>query len=522
MNRRPNDPNQNDPQRRGRRMRADEIRRAREARQARQGPLPGRVVQPQPYKTRPSSQFKAVPDPKSRRRRRTIWLGVLAVGLSAMTLAAIFVLPVLIQLHQTADQVFVADTEPRPTVVVNPEGTPEVIIPEPSDDDNNDNDVDNSSEPDSPDLPDWGKQEPFNILLLGVDSRDEDEIARSDTLIIVSIDPAAKTVGMVSIPRDLLVTIPSWGDDKINAAYARGVVMDAPMTGPALTRATIEYNFGITIHYFAEVDFVGFINIVNTLGGVIIDVPAVIKDDNYEWTRAYFTSGPQHMDGDTALRYVRTRYDDNDFARGMRQQQVLIALRQQGVSLNLITKAQELLEELGDSARTDLEPRQVLALARLANDIGTENITTYSLLEATTEVWQPGQPYYLVPDWDKIDAIMDEMVPERPDTDDNIDRRAMIQIQNATFVDRLAARGAGRLEQDGFENVSTTQASDAGNHPASEIIVYGDKMDTARYIAALLGVEERLIVQGDPGASNGYDIVVILGDDAAAEASDWR
>jgi polyisoprenyl-teichoic acid--peptidoglycan teichoic acid transferase len=492
-------------------MRADEVRRARQARQA---PLPGRIVESQQYKIRPSSQFQTVEDPKAKRRRRTIWLSLLAVSMSLLVLALIFVAPILIQLQRTADQVFVADSEPRPTVVVNPEGTPEVVIVEPEDDD---------VEEEQPlDLPDWGRQEPFNVLLLGVDSREEDEVARSDTLIIVSIDPAEHTVSMLSIPRDLLVTIPSWQDDKINAAYARGVAMGAPMTGPALTRATIEYNFGITIHYFAEVDFVGFINIVNTLGGVIVDVPAVIKDDTYEWTRVYFPSGPQHMDGETALRYVRTRYDDNDFARGVRQQQVLVALRQQGVSLNLITKAQELLEELGDSVRTDLEPRQVLALARMANEFTSENITTYSLLHATTEIWEPGQPYYLVPNWDMIHEIMAEMIPEQADvTETAIDYGAAIQVQNATFVNRLAARGAARLEQDGFTSVVTAQAHDAGSRPASEITYYGDRLTTAEHVAMLLGVDPDLIVQDDPENAGEFDIVVILGDDAASEASNW-
>src|SRR5690606_27223602 len=99
-------------------------------------------------------------------------------------------------------------------------------------------------------------KERVNIVLLGVDDRRDGEVPRSDTMIIVTIDPATKKVGMLSIPRDLLVTIPSFGDDKINAAYPVG--SQSEIGGPALVIATIEYNFEIPIHYYAEVDFHGF------------------------------------------------------------------------------------------------------------------------------------------------------------------------------------------------------------------------------------------------------------------------
>ena len=102
-------------------------------------------------------------------------------------------------------------------------------------------------------------------------------------MIIVSINPPTKTVGMVSIPRDLLVTIPGYGDDKINAAYPYG--SQADITGPGLAEATIEYNFKVNIDYYAEVDFTGFQKIIDTLGGVTLDVPAPIKDDEYPGAR---------------------------------------------------------------------------------------------------------------------------------------------------------------------------------------------------------------------------------------------
>lgn len=291
---------------------------------------------------------------------------------------------------------------PRATVVINEQGTPEVVLL--------------TADDPAIQLPNWDKKDRINVLLLGVDRREAEDVPRSDTIIIVTIDPLTKDVGMLSIPRDLLVTIPGYGQEKINAAYALGA--NSPITGPGLVRATIEYNFGIPIHYYAEVDFEGFVRIVDTIGGVVVDVPAPIKDDeypgeDYNYTRIYFAPGLQRMDGRTALRYVRTRHDDNDFARGYRQQQVLRALREQGLRLDLIRKAPQLVDSLGDTVRTDLSPAQVLALAKLGTEIPRDHIRSYTLLPATTSYWEPGQPFYLIPDWNAIQAILDEMFPPR-------------------------------------------------------------------------------------------------------------
>jgi LCP family protein required for cell wall assembly len=348
-------------------------------------------------------------------------------------------------------------------------------------------------------------------MLLGVDSRaDEDGPARSDTIIIVTIDPTTNEVGMLSIPRDLQVQIPDLGLEKINAAYAQG--------GRELTRAVVEYHFEIDVHYYAEVDFVGFINIVDIVGGVVVDNHTLIKDDNYEWTRVYFPTGLQHMDGETALQYVRTRYDDNDFARGLRQQQVLKALRQQGVRLNLITKARDLLEEVEESFRTDLSFRQQLALARMANDIDSEDIQSYSILEGTTEEYVPGAYYYLIPDWDAIHEIVHEMIPpdERDRDDEDVDPvyTASVLVENATFVDQLAARSSNMLIEAGYVNVDAAQSPSAGDHPTSEIHVFNGYYDTARDIANLIGLDPDHIVVENGSHPNGYDIVVVLGDDA--------
>lgn len=463
-------------------------------------------------------------------------LALVGTPLVILALAAAVILPTLWKAKGAYDRIFDAPA-PRYRVTVNAEGT---IVTDP-----------HATE--AVDLPDWDKKERINILLLGVDTREDGEIPRSDTIIIVTIDPATRQVGMLSIPRDLEVTIPDHGEDKINAAYPAGSQSD--ITGAGLVRETIEHNFGITIHYVAEVDFQGFQKIVNTLGGITLDVPAPIKDDQYpgeqfNYTRVYFSSGIQHMDGKTALRYARTRHDDNDFARGNRQQQVLMALRQQGISFNLLSKAPKLIEEMGDTVHTDIPPGDALRLAKLASEIKPEDIHSYNLLGATTESYSPGAPYYLLPDWDKIHQIFSEMMPPSatpapqptttpaptpttraetatapPATQTPVSSpsptaapnlAATILVQNATRVNQLAATNAAKLGNAGFASIDTGQSPQTGNYPTSQIIVYNGDLAAAQLIADTLGLPQSAVVEGDQANATGYDLVVVLGDDAPA------
>ncbi len=474
---------------RGARLRADEIRQARRQRQeTTDSPAssPSSLREPRPVARQPAS--------KARRRlphNRYVLFGVPA---AVLAIAAIFLVPLMFQTWKAYGKIFV-NSSSRGKVVLNEQGTP----------------VLDTSNPAS--LPDWDKKERVNIALLGSDTspdrREEGEIPLSDTIIIVSIDPASKQVGLLSIPRDLLVTIPGVGKDKINAAYSSGEL--SKVTGPGLVEATLEYNFGIPIHYFAEVDFEGFKKIIDTVGGITLDVPAPIKDDLYpgekfNYTRVYFHTGLQHVNGQMALRYVRTRHDDNDFARGERQQQLLRALREQAVDLNLISKAPELMAALGDTVRTDLQPLDMLKLAKLGTEIKPGSIHSYSIQSALTEEWSPGQPYYLIPDWTEVRAILKEMMPGADDSAqlsrqvpslEKPNLKARVLVENATLVDKLAAGAAGKLKEQGFTTVTVAQAPDAGQHGSSQVITSGSDLATARLIAKVLGLPPAAVTEGD-------------------------
>ena len=212
-----------------------------------------------------------------------------------------------------------------------------------------------------------------NILLMGIDQREQDSglPTRTDTMILLTIDPASKSMGMLTIPRDLWVPIPGLGrpvEDRINTASILGDLEKYPGGGPALAKKTVQYNLGVPVHYYVRMDFKGFEKIVDALGGVTINVPQAIQDeeypdDNYGVMSISFPAGVQHMDGETALRYVRTRHADSDFGRGRRQLQFLMAMRDQALKLNILPKVPGLIGQMRDSIKTDLSANDIITLA---------------------------------------------------------------------------------------------------------------------------------------------------------------
>jgi len=197
---------------------------------------------------------------------------------------------------------------------------------------------------------------PVNILFLGSDQR-PGESARADTILLMRVNGESKTISQLSIPRDTLVDIPGYGEDKINSSYAWG--------GPALTIQTVEKLTGLPIHHYVELDFSGFPSIVDSLGGVDIDVPKTI-DSQYpsglEWTDVHFDAGPQHMSGDKALVYVRVRYSDDDFQRMGRQQQFMEALQKTVASPFNMARMPLLAPGMVDNITTDMSTNDLLGL----------------------------------------------------------------------------------------------------------------------------------------------------------------
>lgn len=228
----------------------------------------------------------------------------------------------------------------------------------------------------------------INILLLGSDDdqKFQGNYLLAQTDIVVTIDPATRTVGMLSIPRDLYINVPGFGMLKLDEAYAYGEKY--LHNGVGLSRLTIFQDFGIPINYYAWVGLSGFIKVVNTAGGVDVDVMHPITDDiypddtgnsqnAYAYKRLYLAAGPQHLDGPTALEYVRSRHADlvGDFGRSARQQQVLSQLKSKLTnSPDIISKLPALANDLNGYLKTDMQLLDVVKLMNFARTIDPNKI----------------------------------------------------------------------------------------------------------------------------------------------------
>ncbi|WP_420642307.1 LCP family protein [Candidatus Leptofilum sp.] len=229
----------------------------------------------------------------------------------------------------------------------------------------------------------WEGVDRVNILLMGIDRRPgEAFISRTDTMMLVSLDPATDSASILSIPRDLYVLIPGYGRDRINTAFVYGSAGNNPIGGAALAMQTVEYNLGVPVNHYVMVDFSAVINGINALGGIDVDVPVAINDPtypnmNYGFDPLFIPAGLNHFDGATALKYARTRHQDSDFGRAARQQQVILAVRQKAAALGftgLVAQAGTLYQQVENGVRTDLSLEQMIRLATAANSIDSENI----------------------------------------------------------------------------------------------------------------------------------------------------
>ena len=214
-------------------------------------------------------------------------------------------------------------------------------------------------------------QERINILVLGVDAR-EDDIGRSDTTFVVTIDISAKKVTMLSIPRDSRVKIAGHGWDKINHAYSFG--------GSKLSKSSVENLLGIPIDYTVVMSFQGFVRMIDALGGVTIDVDKrMYYSDPYDDDGGLFIDlhpGVQRLNGKLAIEYVRYRDEEGDIGRVSRQQKFLKALLQEFTKPQLITKLPDLIKEFGATVQTDMPTHEMVKLIPVINEAAKSGLHT--------------------------------------------------------------------------------------------------------------------------------------------------
>ncbi len=240
-----------------------------------------------------------------------------------------------------------------------------------------------------------------NLVLLGADNKESDggTPARSDTIMLVHVDPEGDFLSILSVPRDLQVNVPGHGLQKMNAAYTYG--------GAALVIRTVQDEFGVDLDHYVELDFNAFKEITDALGGVYVDV-----DRRYDDGKIQLDPGYQLLDGLNALRFVRTRHDTNiDFGRMQRQQRFITALREQAMGWNLPLKLPALVKSLFGNIISDLSANEFLKLAYWAVGLEGSRIKMASVVADIGTV--DGVSYVLASDKEKAAAVEGFLTPPK-------------------------------------------------------------------------------------------------------------
>ncbi len=375
----------------------------------------------------------------------------------------------------------------------------------------------------------------ITVLLLGIDQRSavessETEFFRTDTMMLVQIDPIRRTAGMLSLPRDLYVDIPGFKKGRINTANYLGDSNRLPIGGTGLAMETIKANFGMDVDYYVLVNFEVFTTVVDTLlpNGVEICVQESIYDDHYP-DEGYgtivvsFDPGCQALNSERLLQYARTRATQgSDFDRARRQQEVITAVQDQLVSAgglaSLVARAPVLWAEVSQNLRTDLTFEEALDLALIVSTIDRDAITTSVVGPAyvTFETNEAGEQV-LAPIPSEITRLIQETFNPTPDL--SVDEmRTMMQAENAqvvvlndTTTAGLANTVADWLRAQGV-TVSLVSNTTTPSNGLTVLRNVNGKTWTTRYIGSRLGLPtERVTASTGEGVSG--DVVLIVGAD---------
>jgi LCP family protein required for cell wall assembly len=343
---------------------------------------------------------------------------------------------------------------------------------------------------------------------------------------LITADPSSRTAALLSIPRDLWVEIPGYGVDAINTANRTGDYYDYPGGGPALAVKTVEYNLGVNINYYVRLDFTAFETFIDTIGGIDINNQTAIDDPQYpDGSSGYepfqLSAGPHHLNGHDALRYARTRHGSTDIVRAQHQQEVVLAVRDRVLNLNLlptlIAKAPVLYQTLNQSVWTNLSLQQIVSLALLGQSIPRENIKSavidyHYVVESTT----PDGKQVLVPLRDKIRELRDQLfsttgvIPPAAGQDETAlikAEAAKLSVLNGAGVQDLACQTKAWLLQQGLLAVDCGTA-DRSDYADSVIVDYSGKPYTVAWLKRTFGVAT---IINSTDTNSPVDIQVIVG-----------
>lgn len=378
----------------------------------------------------------------------------------------------------------------------------------------------------------WDKASRVSVLVLGLDYRDwelNEGPPRTDTMILLSIDPLTMSAGMLNIPRDLWVAIPGgFGYSKINTAYPIGEANQWPGGGPGMAVDTVEALLGIPIDYYAQIDFFAFEKFIDEMDGINILPPEEITVDPIgAGNTVVLKAKPYRLDGATALAYARARHTEGgDFDRAARQRQVILAIRDRIIDLGvaeMIAKAPKMYADLEAGIHTNLSLEDALSLGMLALQIPPEEYKLGSISEEYVILHKSpdGTQDILKPIPDKIRQLRDDIFATSSFTSPiaaDKDVSTLMQLEaarllllNGTYAGGLAASTQDYLKQQGANVVGT---NDGEKVTYTRVIDYTGNPYTLSYLVELMNITPYSIFsEYDPNSQ--VDVVVLLGDDWA-------
>jgi polyisoprenyl-teichoic acid--peptidoglycan teichoic acid transferase len=370
-------------------------------------------------------------------------------------------------------------------------------------------------------------QDRVTVLVMGVDNRPGQTVSRTDSIMLLTVDPKAGSSGMLSFPRDMLVSVPALNDTvKINTIHVYGEIRNYPGGGPTMLKDTISDLIGYPIDYYVRVNFDGFRQIVDLIGGVDIQVDRDIRDDkfpddNYGYDPLYIPAGLQHMDGALALKYARVRHIDTDYQRADRQQQVILAVKdkitQPGQLATLLPRLPGLALAMANSVQTDMPVEKAIMLARAIGQMDLANPTRV-VIDNTMGVTSldPRWGSSLTPDMDKIKAAATSVFGETQSgaSAAEVVRQAIqseaarVVVLNGTTAGGLGAEVAAGLTADGFQVVAVGNA-DRADYSQSVLTTFGDGSDATREaLVSRFGISPDRVLSDSPSDSADFTLVI--------------
>jgi len=258
----------------------------------------------------------------------------------------------------------------------------------------------------------------ISLLLLGADGNG-DSHWRTDSIMLIAVNPRTGRTGMLSIPRDLWVDIPGYGADRINTVDFAGENMEYPGGGPALLREVLRENLGLTYDHYARICFDGFVHVIDTLGGVDVTVEKPLEDlfphptEPGEVVYLNLEPGIAHLDGVTALAYARSRYSTSDFDRARRQQDIIAGLWRKLLQRETIGQIPMLYRELRSAVVTDLSLMDIVQLLLAGMTLQPDDAHTLVIDLKLTRNWVTSKgSMVLLPDREALDVALKDFFAE--------------------------------------------------------------------------------------------------------------